>query len=1025
MDNHNIITIGTALKWRGLFSNEKTYYQDNIILDAGCLFRCKIMQTQNHPPVRIIDENGHFEFINQDIWEVILDMSVYYNRIVGMEYIVGVAMTLAQLSASSRQAGVWYVKNTGLFYKKDADGNIEEADDAYNVIPSETETEQGALPHGRIDKIYRASDGVLFRLVKQENTYVLTDYIDRLSFDKELDTVRTSIQKTQTSVESAHTKISDLKLLPFDGEVPNASSLSSKLPGSIWFSRQDGLFLQVSQDGAVSYSSTYNNGAHASTYYTYVNNNTLYRVRLDNNKASLYTLVDQHDLSLAQNQLTTAINSTKTDIERIGILDFAGSLASLDSLETAADGMWFVEQPGAFYAKSGAETPLMGAPYNVVPTPDEAGLGATVHVRTDLVYRRVSDGRLFHAVATPDSANGPYRMEAFIDAADSRSMLASMDQQSDQKVSGLRESTGIYPFDAWAEDSTGLESGMPVGTIVYVISEKVFYRKISDAEWALAGEEYNNAAGTAPAGNIYRCGSSLAVKSGFSGGLTSLVSAKELDRRLADKTDKSESAELSEKTQELRREIVGLWDETAKIQAKLADLHSTEAENLLKRLGYGEEDIEEYIWAVSHLDLDISLEDLRRSVAAWEAGEDRGQKVAPKWTEEMEAGEETPAGLKASRFNSALYYPHITTGKGFWLGGNSGFGQGAGYAAGLHATAPCQVNISIVNNDCGLGSFTGQISTFSVSSSYRIRCLKLLQSETSIDLSYAFMNQTYVDFRNVHVENATNMSSFAAFLNSSYWGAVTALPAGFSETDKTVNITHALAAHKFVGESIDLADRWFKAEGVFSIPGFGNFRKEVASEFDNCDIDVSKSRDLDCDLKLSYFGYFIATEGKVSRIKAHGVRKIDPSALVAYQDPDIIHRHCGVWEVDCPDAEEIATAYCSGATCATFWNLGASLKSKTIALDRLTSPYQGMWASSGDKFVMGFLDVHEVLRDSFRNAMRSWVSPPEACVLEMSPEQYNSLSEEDIAELSEKGYTVALVRHQIGTSSIQAIFKFE
>lgn len=579
-----------------------------------------------------------------------------------------------------------------------------------------------------------------------------------------------------------------------------------------------------------------------------------------------------------------------------------------------------------------------------------------------------------------------------------------------ENVAAHREDVAVYPFQGIVDAPEGTAwEGLGAGAVVFCNGSAAFIRKEADGGCCFAGEDYNE--GTEKTGyyartdRFYRCGAEL-----YKAEEDSLV-------RLIGEWD------LSEKTQELRREIVGLWDETAKIQAKLADLHSTETENLLKRLGYGAEDIEEYIWAVSHLDLDISLDDLRRSVAAWEAGEDRGQKVAPKWTEEMEAGEETPAGLKASRFNSALYYPHITTGKGFWLGGNSRFGQGAGYAAGLHATAPCQVKISIVNNDCGLGSFTGHISKFSVSSSYRIRCLKLLQSETSIDLSYAFINQTYVDFRNVHVENATNLSGFAPFMW--YWGAVASLPAGFSETDKTVKIDNALGGHKFIEESIDLKDRWFHARDIFSIPGFGNFRKEVASEFDNCDIDVSKSRDLDCDLKLSYFGYFIATEGKVSRIKAHGVRKIDPSALVAYQDRDIIHRHCGVWEVDCPDAEEIATDYCAGATCATFWNLGASLTSKTIALDRLTSPYQGMWASSGDKFVMGFLDKNEVLRDSFRNAMRSWVSPPEACVLEMSYEQYESLSEEDIAELSEKGYTVTIVRRWIGGSSIQAAFKFE
>ncbi len=95
MNNNNIITIGTALKWRGIYDREKTYYQDNIILDAGCIFRCKVIQTQNQPPVRMTDEDGHFVFINPDVWDVILDMSVYYNKIADIEHYAGETMDSA------------------------------------------------------------------------------------------------------------------------------------------------------------------------------------------------------------------------------------------------------------------------------------------------------------------------------------------------------------------------------------------------------------------------------------------------------------------------------------------------------------------------------------------------------------------------------------------------------------------------------------------------------------------------------------------------------------------------------------------------------------------------------------------------------------------------------------------------------------------------------------------------------------------------------------------------------------------
>ncbi len=95
MNQNNIITIGTALKWRGIYDREKTYYKDNITLDAGCVFRCKVLQSQNQPPVKMTDEDGHFVFINQEVWDVILDMSVHYNKIADIEHFAGETMEKA------------------------------------------------------------------------------------------------------------------------------------------------------------------------------------------------------------------------------------------------------------------------------------------------------------------------------------------------------------------------------------------------------------------------------------------------------------------------------------------------------------------------------------------------------------------------------------------------------------------------------------------------------------------------------------------------------------------------------------------------------------------------------------------------------------------------------------------------------------------------------------------------------------------------------------------------------------------
>lgn len=82
MNSNNIVKIGTALKWRGTFDENKRYYQENIITMCGCVFRCKILLTQGNAPVSIIDDEGHITYQNLDIWDVVVDMVSYYNFVV-------------------------------------------------------------------------------------------------------------------------------------------------------------------------------------------------------------------------------------------------------------------------------------------------------------------------------------------------------------------------------------------------------------------------------------------------------------------------------------------------------------------------------------------------------------------------------------------------------------------------------------------------------------------------------------------------------------------------------------------------------------------------------------------------------------------------------------------------------------------------------------------------------------------------------------------------------------------------------
>lgn len=77
--NNNVVTIGTALKWRNTFDLTKKYYQENIVTACGCVFRCKVLQTQGLSPIKISDEDGHIVYINTDVWDVLVDMAEYYN----------------------------------------------------------------------------------------------------------------------------------------------------------------------------------------------------------------------------------------------------------------------------------------------------------------------------------------------------------------------------------------------------------------------------------------------------------------------------------------------------------------------------------------------------------------------------------------------------------------------------------------------------------------------------------------------------------------------------------------------------------------------------------------------------------------------------------------------------------------------------------------------------------------------------------------------------------------------------------
>lgn len=76
---NNIVKIGTAIKWRGVFDKNTKYYLENIVSLCGSVFRCKVPVTQGKSPIEVIDNVGRIAYANSDIWDVVVDFVDYYN----------------------------------------------------------------------------------------------------------------------------------------------------------------------------------------------------------------------------------------------------------------------------------------------------------------------------------------------------------------------------------------------------------------------------------------------------------------------------------------------------------------------------------------------------------------------------------------------------------------------------------------------------------------------------------------------------------------------------------------------------------------------------------------------------------------------------------------------------------------------------------------------------------------------------------------------------------------------------------
>lgn len=82
---------------------------------------------------------------------------------------------------------------------------------------------------------------------------------------------------------------------------------------------------------------------------------------------------------------------------------------------------------------------------------------------------------------------------------------------------------------------------------------------------------------------------------------------------LEERVENSES-----RISQLEERYVGVWDELDSIKEAIAIIQNVATDGLLRRLGYNDEDIKWFKFAIMHFDLGISQNDLEESVKEWE-----------------------------------------------------------------------------------------------------------------------------------------------------------------------------------------------------------------------------------------------------------------------------------------------------------------------------------------------------------------------------------------------------------------------
>lgn len=426
-------------------------------------------------------------------------------------------------------------------------------------------------------------------------------------------TLSNALDETKTELEESITEVacrvsavaddlsaykSDVGIYSFSGFVVHVDEVRHKPEGAVWFAIQECYFVTLS-GGSPSHSLPHNKINRVGSVEG-VKTNAIFRcenVLYVSPSGSMLQVLESDTL---RKYIDSVKNGAKQDVfdleERLPIFRFDGMVRKLADLDGGEiDTIWYVIDDKRFY------------------TPEETGTSPNVllndwngewpvYARRDAIFYCDGDLYCFDGDNLVDWE--PWKLREDVDdlaieVEEAREALSADVARCEERIDGI----AVMPFDMFAPNDTGQPfEGMAVGQIAFISSSGLFAMRTASGRF-YPGSHNELGHGGGPIGArrdcLFRCGNRL---------------YRFEDGMLREMVDSGVAEADREQT---RRDFIGVWDEIESIKDMIAAIASNEVHELLGQLGYGQEDIADYIYFNLHGYCEVTMDELRLSAWRW------------------------------------------------------------------------------------------------------------------------------------------------------------------------------------------------------------------------------------------------------------------------------------------------------------------------------------------------------------------------------------------------------------------------